>query len=112
MTEASHALEEIRRTELEAARRVEEARERAAEIEATARSRARRLVEEGREHGRAAARDRLRAIVEEAEEQAEEIRARSAADGEELRDSAMGSVDSLVVEMVRVVLAPPSEPGK
>ena len=112
MNEATHALEEIRRTELEAARHVEEARDRAREIEADARARSRQVVDEARERGRAAARQRLEATFEESEADATAILARSESEAQALGDAVAGSMGRLIEEMVRVVLAPPSERGK
>jgi vacuolar-type H+-ATPase subunit H len=112
MNEATRALEQIRRTELEAAQHVEEARARANEIETEARAQVRRIVEEGRERGRLAARQRLDAALEGAGTEAAAIRARGESEARVLGESAEGPMDQLIAEMVRVVLAPPSEPGK
>jgi vacuolar-type H+-ATPase subunit H len=112
MNEATLALEEIRRTELEAAQHAEDARSRANEIEVEARAQIRRIVEEGRERGRHSARRRLEAAIEEAEAQAAEIGLRGEAEVGKLRESASEPIKVLIEEMVRVVLEPPSEPGK
>lgn len=112
MNEATHALEEIRRTELETARHVEEARARAKEIEAEAKAEGRRLVDEGRERGRAAARRHLEETLEGTEKVAAKVRARAKSEAEALGHAAARSMDVLIEEMVGVLLAPPSEPGK
>lgn len=112
MNEATRALQEIRRTELEAAQHVEEARTHAKEILAEARVQSRRLVDEGRERGRVTAGRRLEEKLEETETVAETIRARSESEARALGESAAESIGLLIEEMVRVVLAPPSEQGK
>ncbi|GEM_PF-1774124 len=112
MNEATRALEQIRRTELEAAQHVEEAHVRAGEIETEARARVRRIIEEGRERGRLAARRRLDAELEEAGTEAAAILQRGESEGRALGESAEGPMETLIAEMVRVVLAPPSEKGK
>ncbi len=104
MNEASRALEEIRRTELDAARRLEDARERSSQVVAEATARARSLVEEGRERGRARARSRLDEAVAGAEVEAEAIRAQAIEDAEHLIGSAENQVDAVVDRMVEVVL--------
>ena len=112
MNEATRALEEIRQTELAAARRIDEARAEAEEIAARARAESRRIVEAGRERGMAEARRRLQTALDEANSEAAVIRA-SAVPGSMTREVATSeTLEALVEEMVRVVLAPPSEPGK
>ena len=112
MNEATRALEQIRRTELEAAQHVEEARARADEIETEARARFGRMVEEGHERGRLAARQRLDEALEEAGTEAAAIVARGQSEARALAGSAEGPMETLIAEMVRIVLAPPSEKGK
>ncbi|MEA1904138.1 MAG: hypothetical protein U9N56_11515 [Actinomycetota bacterium] len=112
MNEATHALEEIRRTELEAARHIEDARTQAAEIVAQAKAQSRLIADEGRERGMAAARNRLERALEEAAAEAATIRARNESQSKTLGKLAAESMESLIEEMVSVVLAPPSEPGK
>jgi vacuolar-type H+-ATPase subunit H len=112
MNLASHVLEQIRHTELEAARQVDRARTQAEEIVDEARARARRLVEEARERGRDDAHHHLETVIAEAEETAARIRERGALDAEELSESTGGSMDPVLEEMLRVVLAPPVEPGR
>lgn len=112
MNEASHVLEEIRRTELEGARRVERARAQSEAIVDEARSRARRIVEEAREQGREDARQRLERAIAEAQDTAAQIRESGVIEASRLSNSTARSMDSVIEEMVRVVLAPPSEPGR
>jgi vacuolar-type H+-ATPase subunit H len=112
MNEATQALEEIRHTELAAARHVEEARDRAVGIGAEARAQSRQIVEEGREQGRAAARRRLEMTLEASEAEAASVRTRSESEAQALGDTAAGSLEPLIEEMMRVVLAPPHERGK
>lgn len=112
MNEASRALEKIRHTELDAARRVEDARERSSQIVAEATASARRLVEEGRERGRASARHRLAEAVAGAEAEAESIRARALAEAEGLFDSVKSEIGALVDQMVEAVLTVSDETGE
>lgn len=112
MNEASRVLEEIRRTELEAAREIEEARTNAGEIVEQARDQARRLVEEARERGRRDARRHLEEAIEEAEERGATIRDDGAAEAEQLSKATAGMMEPVIEEMVQVVLAPPAEPGR
>lgn len=111
MNEAGQSLEAIRRTELEAAQRVEEARARSDDIVTEARARARELVEEGRRRGREEAKRLLEAAKREAELEADQIRARGLAEAECLTRKAGESFDELVDALVEVVLAPPRERG-
>lgn len=112
MNQASHVLEQIRRTELEAARHVDQARAEAEEIVNEARAHARRLVEEAREKGREDAHHHLETVVAEAEEEAAGIRDHGVVEAAELSESTGGSMGPVIEEMVRVVLAPPAEPGR
>lgn len=112
MNEASRAIEEIRRAELEAAQHVEEARTKASEMKANASAEGLSLVAEGRRRGRDVARERHEAAIRDATEAAEAIRAVTGLDRDTLKEAAGESKDLLVAEMVRAVLAPPSEPGK
>jgi vacuolar-type H+-ATPase subunit H len=112
MNEATRALEEIRRTELETAQHVEMARARASEIEADARAEGHRIVDEGRERGRTTARRLLEKTLEETKRVAETIRAQSESEARKLGEDAGESMGLLIEEMVGVVLEPPSEPGK
>lgn len=111
MNEAGETLDAIRQTELEAARRVEAARDRSAEITTEAKARARELIEEGRRQGRETARRRLEEAKEQAELEADEIRARGVAEAESLALHADERMDTLVDALVEVVLAPPREKG-
>jgi vacuolar-type H+-ATPase subunit H len=112
MNDAAHALEQIRRTEMEAARRVEEARTRATEIGKSAEQEARRMIDEGRQRGLEAARRRHQEGLAEAEAEAERIRAGGVAKADELIMLTEENVGRLVDEMAEVVLAPPLERGK
>jgi vacuolar-type H+-ATPase subunit H len=112
MNQASHVLEQIRHTELEAARNVDRARDQAEEIVDEARARARRLVEEARERGREDAHHHLETVVAEAEKTAAGIRDHGVLEAGELSESTGGSMDPVIEEMVRVVLAPPAEAGR
>lgn len=111
MNEASHTLEEIRRTELEAAQRVEDARSQADEIRAGARARRRELVEEGRHKGRKTAQLRLERARAELEAETEAVRDRGVADAERLTRLAEAKLDPLVEALTALVLAPPREQG-
>lgn len=111
MNQASHALEEIRRTEMKAARRIEDSRARAEEIIEEAREDARRRVDSAREEGRQEAQRRLEQAIAEAEAAAASIRTQGLADAAEVSGITDDSLAPVVEEMVRVVLAPPSEPG-
>lgn len=112
MNEASQAIGEIRRAEMEGAQRVEEARTNASEMVAEARAEGQRLLADARSRGRHSARKRLEAAIEDATAAANEIRAGGGAGEGKLAEMAGESMDLLVEEMVRAVLAPPSEPGK
>jgi ATP synthase H subunit len=109
MSEAGETLEAIRRTELEAARWVEEARDRSVEIVTGARARAREMVEEGRRRGRETARRRLEEAKERSELEADEVRAGGVAEAQGLARHAEERMDMLVDVLVEVVLAPPRE---
>lgn len=110
--EATRALEEIRRAEMEAARHVEAARAEAAEMEEQARAEGRLLVAEGRKRGRQAAQERYESAIEEAMEAAAAVRAGGKAEERSRNQIAAQSMELLVEEMARALLAPPSEPGK
>jgi vacuolar-type H+-ATPase subunit H len=112
MNQASHVLEQIRHTELEAARNVDRAQAQAEEIVDEARAHARRLVEEARERGREDAQHHLETVIAEAEETAASIREHGVLEAAELSQSTGGSMNPVIEEMVRVVLAPPAEPGR
>lgn len=107
MNEASQTLEEIRRTEMDAARTVDEARERSAEIVARARARGREMVEEGRQRGRETAQRRLDDAQSEMGAEADAIRSRGEAAAADLARSAEERLEALVADLVEVVLAPP-----
>lgn len=111
MNEASHVLEEIRRTELEAARNVDRARARADEIVNEARARAGEMVEEARKKGREASRRHVEETIADAEMMAADIRRRGVDEAAKLHQASAETLSSVIEEMVSVVLAPPSEPG-
>jgi len=111
VNQASHALEEIRRTEMKAARRIEDSRARAEEIIEEAREDARRRVDSAREEGRQEAHRRLERAITEAEARAASIRAQGLAGTAQVAGITDESLGPVIEEMVKVVLAPPSEPG-
>lgn len=111
MNKASHALEEIRRTEMEAARRVEDSRIQGEQIVEEAREAARRLVDTAREEGRQEAHRRLERAIAEAEARAASIRTQGLAGTAQVAGITDESLGPVIEEMVKVVLAPPSEPG-
>ena len=112
MSETAEALHAIRVAELEAARRVEQARSDAAEaLAAVDRERA-RTVAGARERGRTEARRRLDAAVADAEREAELILASCDARIESLRHAAEPHLSTAVTAMVDLLLAPPLEEGK
>ena len=112
MNQASHAIEEIRRAGMEAAQLVEKARAKAKEMKEQARAEGRRLVAEGARRGREAAKARHEVVVREAREAAIAVRAEGGADQGDLSRISGETIGLLVDEMLRAVLAPPSEPGK
>jgi vacuolar-type H+-ATPase subunit H len=112
MNDAARALESIRRTELEAAQRVEQARTRAEEIVTEAKARALSIVEEGRRKGRESAQARYAEAMAEIEDEGARIRREGIAEAEGLRSAASARIGELIDEMVDVVLAPPLERGK
>lgn len=111
MNEVSQTLEVIRRTEMAAARTVDEARERAAEIVAGARARGQELVEEGRKRGRETARRRLEDARGEMGVEADAIRSRGEVESAQLIRFAEERLEALVTDLVELVLAPPREQG-
>lgn len=112
MSETVRALHAIRVAELEAARRVEQARDAAAESLATARREHAQTVADAERRGRAEAERRFDAAVEAAEGEAEAIVAGCDARVRDLRRAAAPYVQSAVDEMVDLLLAPPLEKGK
>lgn len=112
MSETARSLEAIRRTELEAAQRIEQAKARAEEIVTEAKTRARAVVEEGRQRGRNSAQARYEEALARIEDEAATIRQEGAAQAAGLRSVASARIDELIAEMVEVVLAPPLERGK
>lgn len=111
MNEASRALDQIRHTELDAARLLEDAREKSALIIAEASARARALVDEGRERGRAEAHRRYNEEVAKAEAEAERIQTQAISEAEELIGSIETQIAPLVDRMVEEVLAVTDEAG-
>lgn len=112
MNEASRALEEIRHTELEAARRVEEARAHSAEIVSDARGRAHELVEAARRRGREAAERHMETARADVEAEANELAQRGETGARALRESASRRMGQLVDSLVEVVLSPPEDGGE
>jgi vacuolar-type H+-ATPase subunit H len=112
VSETARALHAIRVAELEAARRVEQARADAAESIAAARREHERAVADARLRGRTDARRRFDAAVAEAEREAEAVLAGCDARVESLRCAAEPYLATAVTEMVDLLLAPPLEEGK
>lgn len=112
MNEAARAIEAIRRTELEAAQRVEQAKTRAEEIVAEAKARAATMIEEGRRLGRESAQTKYEQALAGIEAEAARVRAEGLEAADRLKMSASTQLDELVDEMTEVVLAPPLERGK
>ena len=69
-------------------------------------------MEEGRQRGLAAARQHLEESRATGQREAEAIRALGESEAREVVESASESMETLIEEMVRIVLAPPKEPGK
>lgn len=112
MSHAADALERIRRTELAAAQEVEEAKERAEEILASARAEARAIRSRAEEEGRERARQHYDSSLARAEEEAEGIRRRGEDEAQDLLDSVSEHIEPIREAMVATVLAPPREEGK
>lgn len=112
MSETARALDAIRVAELEAARRVEQARAEARESLAAARRDSAQAVADARMRGRNEARRRFDAAVRDAEQEAEAILAGCDARVESLGRAAAPHLASAVTEMVDLLLAPPLEEGK
>lgn len=104
--DATESLEAIRRTELEAASKVEEARERSTEIKRDAKAQARELLDAAKSRGLEAAKRRLELAEQEAENDADAIRDRGDAQADSLRRHAEERFDELVGELVELVLPP------
>lgn len=112
MSETERALHSIRVAELDAARRIEQARVDAAEsLDATRREHTQVIVDAER-RGRAEAERRFTAAVEEAEREAETILAGGDARIHSLRHAAEPHLPTAVTAMVDLLLAPPLEKGK
>ncbi len=112
MSETAEALHAIRVAELEAARRVEQARADAAESLAAVHDEHAHTVADARSRGRAEARRRLDAAVAAAEREAEEILASCDSRVDSLRRAAEPHLAAAVTAMVDLLLAPPLEEGK
>lgn len=109
MNDATEVVETIRRTELAAARRVEEARDEADRLLTEARATARRLEEEAEAAGRERARSRLEEERAAAAEEASRITTEGASEATELKATADEVVGDLVDALVEALLAPPSQ---
>lgn len=109
MNDATAAVDAIRRTELDAARRIEAAKEDAERMVADARIRVRRLEDEGEERGRARAEERIERERADALREADRIVSRGVEAAASLKEEADGMVAELVAALVDAVLAPPSD---
>ncbi len=103
------AIETIRRAELEVARRVEAARERAEQVVADARSEASRLNKEAEQRGRAHAQERFDAAEAAADEEAARIRTDGHDQAAQLRELAAPHVADLAERLLMAVLPPAPE---
>lgn len=112
MNHAADALDRIRHTELAAARKLEEAEERAEEILASARAEIRAIRSRAEEEGRERARQHYDSSLARAEEEAEGIRRRGEEEARGLLDSASEHIEPISEAMVATVLAPPRKEGK
>lgn len=112
MNDATGALDAIRRTELQAARREQAARKKAEEMIDAARVEAERIKDAAGDEGRSLADRRFDAAIAEAEDEAQRVRARGEAEAAALLDVPEQKIDEVVEAMVAVVLAPPVERGK
>ena len=109
MTDAERAIASIRRTELQAAQRVEAARARAEEIRSEARAEARRLHRDAEARGRIRAQERLAEAHRAAEEDAEKIREIGLRDAAVLGAQPAGRMGELVEALLDAVLPSPAE---
>ncbi len=112
MNETARALHTIRAAELDAARRVELARDAAADSVSDLRQERAQALAEAERRGRAEAERRLAASVAAAEQEAEAILAGCDERIESLRRSAEPHRSDAVAAMVDLLLAPPLEKGK
>lgn len=112
MNGAGEALDQIRETELSAARAVQEARDRAEGILAEARAEARRIRADGARRGREAAQRHLEESIAAAEATAEDVRREGDETGRRLLDIGSEHVDAIAQALLTAVLAPPTEEGK
>lgn len=112
MSETAHTLDAIRVAELEAARRIEQAKDDAEAAVAAAQRGAAQAVADARRKGREEAKRRFDATIAAAKEEAAAILAGCDARLQDLRRSAAPHVTAAVTEMVDLLLAPPLEEGK
>jgi ATP synthase H subunit len=108
---AADALERIRITELAAAQKVDEARQRAEEILASARAEARAVRADAEAEGRRRAQEHFDSSVAAANDEAERIRQEGEAEARRLLDSAPSQIEPISEAMVAAVLAPPRTEG-
>ena len=111
MSAAADALERIRITELAAAQKVDEARQRAEQILASARAEARAIRSGAEADGRRRAQQRYDSSVAAARGEAERIRRDGDEKARRLLDSAPSHIAPISEAMVAAVLAPPREEG-
>ena len=112
MSDTAGALHAIRVAELEAARRVEQARADVADRLADARRVRAGTVDDAVERGQAEARRRFEAVLAAAEREAGSILAGCDARVDALRRAAEPHLASAATQMVDLLLAPPLEEGK
>ena len=112
MTDARSTLDEIRATERDMARRLQEARDAAAADIEAARTEAKRLASEARIRGREAAAIRYEEVVRTAGHEADQVRANATQQAATLREQALPHLPQLVDAIIELVLAPPAERGK
>ena len=112
MSETAGALHAIRVAELEAARRIEQARADAAASLAAVHDEHAQAVADARMRGRAEAKRRFDTTVAEAEREAEVILASCDARVDSLRRAAGPRLETAVTAMADLLLAPPLEEGK
>jgi ATP synthase H subunit len=111
MSGAADALERIRITELAAAQKVDEARQRAEQILASARAEARAIRSGAEADGRRRAQEHYESAVAAAKEEAEQIRRHGEEEARRLLESAPSHIEPISEAMVAAVLAPPGEEG-
>ena len=112
MSDAARVLDAIRVEELEAARRLEQARTEAEDALASARREAVKAVAEGKRRGRDEAQRRIEAAIAAAEEESRSVLAGCEVREEELWKGAAPHREAAVEAMVDLLLAAPLEEGK